>query len=134
MLSGCSEFEAQKSTLSQFSKPKKTPCVKAGSSKRHPVQRHIPSTPKYGSALPHAPPPRGLLIKDSEITLPSRPTISLPSRPTNCNNYSNPDSLRGSSLLTVTETPHNTIFLFKVCGKKLLNIHTIAWGPIIFDV
>ena len=57
MPSGCPEMEARKSTLSQFWKLKKTPCAKAGSSKRHSVQRHILSTPKYGSA----PPPSGRL-------------------------------------------------------------------------
>ena len=42
---------------------RKTPCAKAGSSKRHPVQRHIPSIPKYGSA----PPPRSAMLQHQII-------------------------------------------------------------------
>ena len=42
---------------------------KAGSSKRHPVQRHIPSTPDYGSAPP--PPPGGRVARHLFTTLGS---------------------------------------------------------------
>ena len=39
---------------------KRHPVPKLGAQKRHSVQRHIPSTPKYGSTPPsQVPPPRG---------------------------------------------------------------------------
>ena len=45
-------WKLKKAPCPNSGRSKKTPCAKAGSSKRHPVQRHISSTPKYGSASP----------------------------------------------------------------------------------
>ena len=38
------KLEAQKAPWANYGGSIRTPCAKAGSSKRHPVQRHIPST------------------------------------------------------------------------------------------
>ena len=56
MLTRCPELEAQKTPRPNSVSLKKhyVPMVEA--QKRHPVQRHIPSTPRYGSAPPPAHP------------------------------------------------------------------------------